>query len=278
MIRIGFIGYGSMGSMLLQGFIKSGVIAPEEIIVSTRTKSKLLDIRNNWAGVNIARDNAEAAQNAKYIFVCVKPLEVKNVLKEIKGFLKPDSVVISIAGSGTMENIENLTHGKVIRLIPSLTSEVLEGISLVCCNKLVDNGEMDYIEQLLNGISTVKRVREEALDLAAELTSCAPGFLAAILNEFVQSAMRQNRGLSEKDAEEMVVRTFYGTAKVLAERNMGFEEMIQRVATKGGITEEGVKVFRAELPQTFDKVFEVTLNKRKTVLKMVDAEFRSKDQ
>jgi pyrroline-5-carboxylate reductase len=277
MIRVGFIGYGSMGSMVLQGFIKSGVLAPEEIIVSTRTKSKLIDIKKHWAGVTIADDNSEVARKAKYIFLCVKPLEAKNILSEINGFLNSESIVISIAGTVSIKNIEALTHGKVVKLIPSLTSEVLEGISLVCYNQLVSSDEAGYIESLLNGLSKVKRIRENELDLATELTSCAPGFFAAILDEFIKSAMRQNSSIPKKDAEDMVIRTFYGTAKVLVEKNMGFGEMIQRVATKGGITEEGVKVFRTDLPDTFDKVFEATLGKRKTVCRMIDEEFKAVD-
>lgn len=273
MIRIGFIGYGSMGSMMLQGFIKSGVIAPNEIIVSTRTKSKLVAIKNNFIGVNIAQDNIEVAQKAQYLFVCVEPIEVQNVLREIIGFVNTESIIISIAGTVSMKNIENLGHAKVIRLIPSLTSEVGEGISLVCHNEHISDEEANYIELLLNGISKVKRIGEADFDIATELTSCAPGLFAAILDEFVKSALRQDSTLCEKDVEDMVIQTFYGTAKVMLEKNMGFEDMIQRVATKGGITEEGVKVLRTDLPEAFDKVFEETLKKRKTVSESVDREF-----
>jgi pyrroline-5-carboxylate reductase len=275
MSRIGFIGYGSMGRMLAQGFMKSGGVSPEDIVVSTRTKSKLKELSKQWPGIDTAFDNTEAARKSKYIFLCVKPLEIKSVLEEIRGVLTPDSVIVSIAGSVSLKNIESVTGGKVTRVIPSLTSEVLEGISLVCHNGLVSGEEAAYIETLLSGISTVKRIREEDFDLATELTSCAPGFFAAILNELVQSALRQDGDLTPKDAEDMVRHTFYGTAKVLLEQNMGFDEMIKRVATKGGITEEGVKIFRAELPETYDHMFKATLDKRKRVREAVDEGFIS---
>jgi pyrroline-5-carboxylate reductase len=54
---------------------------------------------------------------------------------------------------------------------------------------------------------------------------------------------------------------------------MNFEEMVQRVATRGGITEEGVKVFRRRLPETFDEMFEATLNKRIIVKANVELSF-----
>jgi pyrroline-5-carboxylate reductase len=71
-IKVGFIGYGSMGSMLVNSFISSGALTPGEIIVSTRTKSKLDLLKNQWGDIVIAGDNTEAARQAKYIFVCVK--------------------------------------------------------------------------------------------------------------------------------------------------------------------------------------------------------------
>jgi pyrroline-5-carboxylate reductase len=273
MIRVGFIGYGSMGSMMLRGFIESGVLAPSEIIVSTRTKCKLDGLKAVWADIHIAADNAETAHKAKYVFICVEPSEVGGILREIKASLTADSVVVSVAGSVSIRNIESLTPSKTVRVIPSLTSEVREGISLICRDEKVTGEEAAYVESLFSGISRVKRVREEALDLTTDLTSCAPGFFAAILDEFVGAALRRNAALTRQDAEEMVMRTFYGTAKVLAEKNIGFEEMIERVATKGGITEEGVKALRSGLPQTFDKVFEATLSKRSTMRDKIDAAF-----
>jgi pyrroline-5-carboxylate reductase len=50
---------------------------------------------------------------------------------------------------------------------------------------------------------------------------------------------------------------------------MEFFELIDRVATKGGITEEGVKVLNRHLPAVFDEVFEKTLAKHETVKEMV---------
>jgi pyrroline-5-carboxylate reductase len=59
----------------------------------------------------------------------------------------------------------------------------------------------------------------------------------------------------------MVVSTLFGTSKVMMEKGIGFSEMIRRVATKGGITEEDVNVLNHHLPSTFDEVFQKTLTK-----------------
>ena len=46
-------------------------------------------------------------------------------------------------------------------------------------------------------------------------------------------------------------------------KDMTFEKVVERVATKGGITEEGTKVVYEQFPATADELFEKTLAKRK---------------
>lgn len=92
-----------------------------------------------------------------------------------------------------------------------------------------------------------------------------------IFEELLNSSLRHNSNLSQEDMKEMIIRTLFGTSKLFIEKNMDFEKIIQRVATKGGITEEGVKIFKLWLPETFDEMFEVTLAKRETVKKNVES-------
>ena len=87
MDKIGLIGFGSMGSMLINGFIESGVLLPEQVIVSSRTKDKLQILSQKWPQVLLADDNITVAQNSKILFVCVKPLEVVPLLHELHKYI-----------------------------------------------------------------------------------------------------------------------------------------------------------------------------------------------
>ena len=63
----------------------------------------------------------------------------------------------------------------------------------------------------------------------------------------------------------MVLNTMVGTGQLMVENNLSYEEVISRVATKGGITEEGVKVIQGAFPKIADTIFDKTLEKRKNV-------------
>ena len=53
MEKIGFIGYGAMGSMIIRGILRSGVLEESQMIITTRTMSKLADLQKSYPDVGI---------------------------------------------------------------------------------------------------------------------------------------------------------------------------------------------------------------------------------
>ena len=120
----------------------------------------------------------------------------------------------------------------------------------------------------MNSISRVVQIDESDFEAAGDLTSCAPGILTAIFKNFVEAGIR-NSHLSSQTAHEMVSASVFGTATLLMKKQLGFSEMIARVATKGGITEEGIKVVDQSLPSVFDELFQKTLEKHNKIKSMI---------
>jgi pyrroline-5-carboxylate reductase len=275
MINIGFIGFGSMGSLLVKGFINSGLVHQEQIIVTREDKNRLNEIKNVWPDINTTWSNTEIVKAAKYIFICVKPLQYKNILIEIEPYISEEKHIISIAGSVTIENIESIINCKITKVMPTIVSEVNGGIFLACHNSKVTSEDAVFIESLIENISKIKLIDEKDFGFASELTSCAPGFIAAVFQELVEAGQRHTDSFKKEDIVDMVLQTLYGTARLMLERKMNFDDIISRVATKGGITEEGVKVLKAGLPQVFDEMFNQTLNKRKIVSDKVNEAYEN---
>jgi len=100
------------------------------------------------------------------------------------------------------------------------------------------------------------------MGMGAELVSCMPGFTAAIFNEIKKGAQKHTKIEGNKIAT-MLANTMIGTGRLIIENKMTFEEVIERVATKGGITEEGTKVIEKEFPNVAAEMFDKTLEKRK---------------
>jgi pyrroline-5-carboxylate reductase len=260
MKKIGFIGYGAMGSMIIREILSSGVLEESEIILTTRTLHKLKDLAESYPGVEIAPDNITVAIKSRKIFLFVNTGRVKELLEEIKDHISLNTHIIYIAAGLNMENVGKIFPGKISKVIPSLTSEVNEGISLVAHNLQVGEDDAEFVEETFKVMGDVKIVEEDQFGLGANLTSSAPAFISHIMMKFTESALK-NDGFTQKEAEEMVIETLYGTAKILHSTDLTFQDVITRVATRGGITEEGLNVLDHELPSVFDELFENTLKK-----------------
>ena len=269
-MKVGFIGYGSMGSMLLNQFILSGALRPDEIVVFNRTVTKLHGLRESYPTIDIAADVRDVATKAKYIFLCTKALDMLPILEELKGYMTPDTHIISIAGAIQASDISKCTGTAVSKLIPAVTSEVQDGVSLLYHEAAVPKEDAAIIESLLSRISRVKLLKEDDFALITEITSCGPGLIAGIFREFLESAVRSSEVYNRETLQDLLIRTLYGTAKLFLEKELTFDETIGRVAVKGGTTEEGVLVLEEQLPRVFDQMFQSMLYKRKAADKKIE--------
>jgi pyrroline-5-carboxylate reductase len=268
MRKIGFIGYGAMGSIMLRALLDSGALTQEQVIIFNRTSEKLKDFRKTYRRVEVAKSLAILAPKCERIFICTATSAVQEVLSAILPYLPEDIHIISITGTIEIKCLESIFNGRITKVTPTQIAEIGEGVTLVCHNKMVLAKDKKFIRDIFGSIGRVKELKESQLDLAADLSSCAPAFYAAILNNFAE--MAKNHGdLTPKEINDIIIPTAYGTMKLFLEQNISFTDLISRVATKGGITEEGVKVLNQELPRVFDKILTVTLAKRASVKKQM---------
>jgi pyrroline-5-carboxylate reductase len=262
MTRYGFIGTGSMGSMLIRKFIGTGRIAPEDIIASSKDGRSAQALAEQ-AGIAAAPSNTAVAREARVLFLCVRPADVRGVLDEIWGALQPGVLVVSIAGGVTLADLARSAglHARVARVIPAVTAEYGAGVSLAAFGHGVTPEDRDLLLSLFGAVGEVVETEEKNLDLYADLTSCGPAFIAAMIREYAAAAVRTGE-VEPAVAEFLLRKTLGGTALILESGGTGFNEVIRRVATPGGTTEEGVKVLDARLPAVFDEVIRATERRR----------------
>lgn len=269
MTQYGFIGTGSMGSMLIRKIIGTGLVAPGAISASSKSGISARALAGT-IGITAEPSNRSVAGNADVLFICVKPLEVRGVLDEVRDVLKHGALLISIAGCVSLENLKDWTGDTVhcVRIIPSVTSEENAGISLVAWGHGVTPGDKKLVLGLLNAISTAVEIDEQDFDLYTDLTSCGPALIVAMMREFASAASRTGT-IPPGLAEFLVKETMAGTARIMEGEGATFDTVIRRVATKGGSTEEGVKVLQARLPDVMDEVLRSLDAKRQVVAEKV---------
>ena len=127
---------------------------------------------------------------------------------------------------------------------------------------------------LLQTFGNVIELPEDEMGMGSELVSCMPGFIAALFKEIKNAAIPHTK-IEESKITKMLADTMLGTARLISEKNISFEKIIEWVSTKGGITEEGVKVVENKFPTVASELFEKTLEKRAMTAKKGEEAFCS---
>ena len=266
MVLLGFIGTGHMGGMLIHKFIETEVASSRDIIASNRTKEEA-ELLARDLGIMVG-DNREVAKRSDVIFLCLKPLDIKGVLRELRDELTSDKLLISVAADFSLDDIASISRARAARVIPSFTSERLKGVSLVVLGKETTASDRALILSFFGTIGYPIEAKEKDLEVLADLTSSAPAYISAIMREIVKAAVRE--GIAADMAEKLAKQTLAGTSELLA--NECFDSLISRVATSGGITEEGVKAIQKSAPSMFDELFAATRDKHELVRHNIDAQ------
>lgn len=252
MTTFGVIGTGSIGSMLVRKMVETGQAGAHEVIVYNRSAEKARRLAAA-TGVRVAPGARDAAAASDVLLLCVRPLEVQGVLLDLRGVLTREKLLVSVASDVTLADLSAWSEARAVRAIPSVTSECGGGVTLLAFGAAASEADRRLVLSLFGAMSAPVEVPEEHFEVMTALTSCAPAFIAALMQEFAAAAVRRS-GIAPAVAERLVRETLAGTARMLAAPGAGFDEVIARVATEGGITRVGVDVIRQGAPCVFDEV------------------------
>lgn len=269
-MKIGFIGAGSMGSLLIGAFIRSGALHPDNIIVSSRTSSKLSSLAQQYPGLQIAANNKQAAIGTDYLFLCVKPLDFRGVLNEIAPVLHPQQVVISITSPVKISSLEEFLPCKVAKIIPSVVNAVGSGASLFMWGSRLTKEDRSALWNLFSSISRPIEILEEEVRVASDISSCGPAFLANLLEQFIDAAV-MSTGMERETATELACEMMLGTARLMLEHPLSPSELQARVSVPGGITAAALDVLRKSTRGAFLQVIYTTHEKFAEDLDRVDS-------
>ena len=93
-LKLGFLGAGNMSRNLIQGYLNHSSIKPENIFISLRSRKKSLENQK----ISILYHNEELLEKAQVIFLCVKPQNLENLLKELSlGWQKKHTLLSPVA-------------------------------------------------------------------------------------------------------------------------------------------------------------------------------------
>jgi len=241
MKRISFIGGGKMGEALIKGILEAKLVSADKIIVSDTVLVRLDYLKKTY-GVVVTENNIEAVKAGEVIILAVKPQVIPRVLAEISQVVDENKLSISIAaGIGLKTLYSGLgKEARIIRVMPNTPAQIREGMVAISPGEYALPEDVETAKQIFGAVGEIVIMEERLMDAVTAVSGSGPAYVCLLIEALINGGVKM--GLSVKDATQLVVQTFLGTAKMILETGKHPAQLKDEVTSPGGTTIAGLSI------------------------------------
>ena len=233
-----------MATAMGQGFVRAGLVAAADLLAADPS----VEARTRFCqatGAQTAGTNAEVAARADLLFLAVKPQHVPQVLAELAGKIRPETLVISIAAGIRLPALaKGLGEGvRLVRVMPNTPCLVGQAACGYCLGGRATAEDGQRVRQLLEAVGVAFQVDERLMDAVTGLSGSGPAFVYVIIEALSDAGVRV--GLPRNVATALAVQTVRGAAEMVRVTGEHPAVLKERVTSPGGTTIAGLQALEA---------------------------------
>jgi pyrroline-5-carboxylate reductase len=227
------VGCGRLGSAILEGWMATGAVAPEDLIILIPSPKPAADAaRDRGARINPPVD---ALRDAAMVVLAVKPAVWRAALQPLQGNLADDAVIVSVMAGVRAAEISGMAGRAVARVMPTTAVAQARGVAALWS---ADPPALNAARAVFAPLADIVDLEtEDQMDAATAVAGSAPAFVYAFTEALAQAG--EGQGLSPEAAGRMA-RGALRSAGAGAETGEPLESLIARIASPGGTTRAGL--------------------------------------
>lgn len=186
-------------------------------------------------------DNKVAVRNADTVVLAVKPQDVRTALEDCSQILA-DKLLVSVAAGVPLKQLAAYLpdDAPIVRCMPNTPSLINAGITGVYANEFVVSAQKELVNSLLHSLGKVIWLHtEDQLHAVTAVSGSGPAYFFYIMDAMIQAG--SNLGLERQVAEQLVVETAYGAAKLVRETQLEPQTLKTQAETPRGTTIAALK-------------------------------------
>ncbi len=234
------IGVGNMAKAIINGMLSSSAIGTEisKIVLFDLNKDQYSSLLSD--NIFATTTAADAVRSCDAVLISVKPQNYPEVLDMIKGVEGYENkLYISIgAGISTQSIKSTLGEISVVRALPNLPMVIGKGVTAICENETVSSSDMEFVKKAFLSSGSVLMINECEMNRTIGITSSSPAYVFKFIAAICAGAREQ--GIDGESLLNTVCDMVIGSAEMLKQSEFSPEELISRVASKGGTTERAL--------------------------------------
>ncbi len=232
-MRVGIVGAGVMAEAIIAGLVADRAVTPELLAASHPRRERREQLAERH-GIRAVAANRDALGDAEVVVVAVKPQMLSRVMRELRGRLDPDQVVVSIVAGATIRTlVDGLQHAAVVRAMPNTPSQIRHGMSVWAASDACSARQRDLARGVLRALGDERQVADEGfVAMATALSGTGPTYLFAVMEALIDAGV--HLGFPRELAHDLVVETLVGSAEFAKRSELHPAQLRNAVTSPGG--------------------------------------------
>jgi len=232
-----------MARSLIGGMITNGW--PADLIhVSDPQPDQRESLNAAFPGIHTHAENEAAVAAAEIIVLAVKPQRLAEVCKSLASSIQSEKqLIISIAAGIRSTDIDRWLGGglAIVRCMPNTPALVQSGATGLYATAEVSEEQHNLAESILRSVGIILWVEDEALiDAVTAVSGSGPAYIFLVIEAMEEAGVKL--GLKRESARLLSLETTLGAAKLALESEDDTAALRHKVTSKGGTTEQALKV------------------------------------
>lgn len=224
--KLGIIGCGVMGSAI-------GKAYQGEVVGFDRNRVE--DI-----GFRVVGSVEELLEEVDVVLLAVKPQDFRDIKVDFG-----EKLVISIMAGVKLADLPE----RAVRVMPNLGARIGKSVNAWTCGVAVSDEDKVFVREFLSSFGVEVEVgSDDEIDKMTALTGSGPAYIYVLMQALTE--VGQEFGFSDEDLRKVLPVLVAGS---LEASSGDFEDMIAKVASKGGTTEAALSVLGSDWGGTLKK-------------------------
>ena len=232
-MKVGIVGAGVMAEAIIAGLLADRAVAASALVASHPRRERR-DALAERHGIQPVARNRDALADAEVVVLAVKPQMLGRVMRELRGELAAEQVVVSIVAGATIRTlVDGLQHAAVVRAMPNTPSQIRRGISVWSASEACTARQRDLARGVLKALGDERQVDDEAfVAMATALSGTGPTYLFSVMEALIDAGV--HLGFPRELAHDLVVETLIGSAEFALRSEMHPAQLRNAVTSPGG--------------------------------------------
>jgi len=247
-MKILFIGGGNMSFAIISGLIynKHSIFVIDPLPDARKKILKLSKKTHSMSTVEVFDNLNEFSKKniiPSWSILSVKPQQINSInfeIKETKPTFIAKSPLISIVAGLSIRTLKKITkNSQIIRAMPNTPALIKMGITGYYATKNVSLKTQNQATKILSQIGEVVKLPSETMiDTITAISGSGPGYTFKFISAIEKAAI--NSGLPKVFLRKFIYTTLIGSVQLWDKSGENSEDLMHKVASKGGTTEEAL--------------------------------------